>query len=314
MVRIMSTPSSPPTRVAFSRWIDDAAVFPPGNAPVADAWRAHVELLDGGYGDLVGPLLVGVAHVDELVDVATAEPRGERDGDETVVDVAVIARAGIPVSALLDAAGRLTAAAGSAVRLHAVEVAHDGSQEWRGALDLDVPLAVELPRTGWEAGMDDLAAATRGRPRPPVLAKLRTQATADASPPSAEELAAFLAGAHERVLPVKLTGGLHHALPTEVKALGGDEHHEHGALGVLVAAHAVARGTSREEVLDTLRETDPAPLVAAVRSWTRQDMEQARSALASFGCCGVLDPIQDLVGLGLLPEAPAGPRPDRRAR
>src|SRR5437764_5232024 len=38
--------------------VDDAAVFPPGNASVPDAVRAHRQHRSSWYADLVGPLLV----------------------------------------------------------------------------------------------------------------------------------------------------------------------------------------------------------------------------------------------------------------
>ncbi|WP_010147742.1 hypothetical protein [Serinicoccus profundi] len=290
----------PPPRIALRRWIDDAAVFPPGEAPVAVAWRRHLELLDGGYGDLVGPLLVGVGHVAELTEVAAAHPRGR----EPDVDVSVVARAGTPVPDLLDAVHRVVGAGVPLLGLWGVELAHDGTDGWREALTFGRPLAVELPRVGHKPAMADL-----GRARAEgctVLAKLRTQATAQAAPPSAEELAAFLVTAHEHGLPVKLTGGLHHALPTEV-----DGHHEHGCLNVLVAAARVAAGADLDEAVAVLGERDHEPLVAEVLGWSGEQMQVTREVVSSFGCCGVLDPIRDLVSLGLLPEASPGPRLNR---
>ena len=47
--------------------IDDAAVFPPGNAPLAAALTGHRALRAGPDADLVGPLLVPAASVPELV-------------------------------------------------------------------------------------------------------------------------------------------------------------------------------------------------------------------------------------------------------
>src|SRR5690606_6428332 len=44
----MSTTPAP--RSLFDRLVDDAAVFPPGNAPVPVAWSEHLALRAGGYG------------------------------------------------------------------------------------------------------------------------------------------------------------------------------------------------------------------------------------------------------------------------
>src|SRR5581483_8104771 len=46
--------------------LDDAALFPPGNAPMPDAVRAHGEHRRSWYADLVGPFVCAAARVDEL--------------------------------------------------------------------------------------------------------------------------------------------------------------------------------------------------------------------------------------------------------
>ena len=68
----MSTLPAP--RSLFDRLVDDAAVFPPGNAPVPVAWSEHLTLRAGGHGDLLGPLLIGTSGAASLVDAAGAEP------------------------------------------------------------------------------------------------------------------------------------------------------------------------------------------------------------------------------------------------
>ena len=52
--------------------VDDAAVFPPGDAAVAEAVEAHRELRLGPYASAVGPLLVRAQQVAELVGAARA--------------------------------------------------------------------------------------------------------------------------------------------------------------------------------------------------------------------------------------------------
>jgi len=48
----------PAERALFEGLVDDAAVFPPGNAPLAEALRLHREHRGSGYAAFVGPLLV----------------------------------------------------------------------------------------------------------------------------------------------------------------------------------------------------------------------------------------------------------------
>ncbi len=47
-------------------FLDDAAVFPPGNASLPEAVRAHREHRTAWYADVVGPLLVPASSVGDL--------------------------------------------------------------------------------------------------------------------------------------------------------------------------------------------------------------------------------------------------------
>ena len=70
----------------FARFFDDAALFPPGDAPVAAAVPAHRELR-GRLGDLVGPFVVPAARLDELaVMVDTFRPLELGEGGTAVDD------------------------------------------------------------------------------------------------------------------------------------------------------------------------------------------------------------------------------------
>ena len=50
----------------FAGLVDDAAVFPPGNAPLADAVRRHREHRTSRYAACVGPLLVPASAATDL--------------------------------------------------------------------------------------------------------------------------------------------------------------------------------------------------------------------------------------------------------
>ncbi|RIK14992.1 MAG: hypothetical protein DCC50_09515 [Acidobacteria bacterium] len=293
----MSTPPAP--RSLFHRWIDDAAVFPPGSATVPDAWSAHLALRAGRYADLLGPLLVGTSGARELVATAAGRPPAE-DAETGAgqgaqpVDVGLVARAGTPVEDLVDAVGAVRGSPHLVVA--AVELAHDEEGRWRRALELwpdgGARVAVEVPRdpVAQPAALDDVAAAA-GHSPVEVLAKLRTQATGGGPPPTPRELAEFLLGARSRGLPLKLTGGLHRAVAH------GDEH---GALNVLVAVHHLEDGAGLPELVATLQMQDAGSLAALVRGLDEDAVTALRARFVSFGCCGVLDPVEDLVGLGLL--------------
>ncbi len=272
--------------------VDDAAVFPPGNAAVPEAVAEHRVHRRAWYGDAVGPLLVRPAQVDELL--AATLP-----GDDLEVGVVADANAGLAglvagAHALLDQDDR--------ARLVQAEVAlpsgHDPAQATRVLVDqlaLSVPTYVEVPRRGFEGALDVLAEDGAER------AKYRTGGTTPGSVPSADELAGFLRAALDRRLSFKLTAGLHHAVRGHVATDGGDE--QHGVLNVLAAVAAGVDGASGPTLAELLAQADVEPLLDVL---TGADVAAVRRSLVSFGCCGVTDPVDDLVGLGLLDPQDAG--------
>src|SRR5690606_6453788 len=54
--------------------VDDAAIFPPGNAPLPDAVPAHQRHVDAPYGHLVGPFVCDDRRLPELSRLLEAEP------------------------------------------------------------------------------------------------------------------------------------------------------------------------------------------------------------------------------------------------
>lgn len=282
-------------RSLFRALVDDAAVFPPGNAPVPRAWEEHLRLRRGGYADLLGPLLVGTGHAAELGQVAGG------DGDEAPVEVAVVSRPGADVDDLLATVKLLRGVA--AVRVGSVETALDLAGSWRRALSLGVPVAVEVDRdsTNLPRALDEVRTAATDLPVT-VLAKLRTQATPQQPVPSPSELAAFLLGADARELPVKLTGGLHHAVAR--RGDDGGTLDRHGVLNVLAALAAVDDGAGERALVETLAEEDTDRLVDVVVGLDEPAAARLRRRFRSFGCCGVTDPLDELRDLGLLTERP----------
>lgn len=286
--------------------VDDAAVFPPGDAPVPRAWAEHLALRAGRYGDLLGPLLISTPGATSLVDAADADPpvddleTGEATGTEPV-RVGVVARPGTPVEDLLDAVATLDRNPHLAVA--SVELPHDGAGRWRRALGLGLPVAVEVPRdpAAQAAALGDLAAATAdGHPR--VLAKLRTQSTPAAPVPSPRELADFLEGVRRHDLPFKLTGGLHHAVAGEADRPGGGREFQHGVLNVLLASHYLDDHRLPLPSLEAVLASEDADGLAALALGLEGgDVAALRSRFVSFGCCCVTDPLDELARLGVLP-------------
>ncbi|WP_265447604.1 hypothetical protein [Flexivirga meconopsidis] len=265
-----------PTRALFTQLIDDAAVFPPGNFPLDEAIERRAGRRGTPASDFVGPLLLPPS----LVDAALADPGG--------LVITVVGRAGTSISEVIAAATKVADSAAHA--LAGVEVpATDG---WQDAIGLSVPIAVEVPAgSGGLNVLADLAG-----PREEVVAKLRTGATANNAVPSTRDLAAFISGCVQHGLQFKLTGGLHHAISTTVTTDSGTED-QFGFLNVLLATDAALGQGDPEALLDS-RDSDS--ITSALAGFSEARAVTTRNTFSSFGCCNVLDPIDDLTTLGLI--------------
>ncbi len=269
-------------RSLFAGLFDDAALFPPGDAPMAAAVPAHRELR-ARLGGLVGPFVVPAARLGEL--------SAHLGDDAAPFGVSLIAAAGdLPA-----AAARVDAHPGLVLAAVEVPVASDAATVREAVRVLDgvlpdgVPAAVELPRTAARNEVLDVLAGTGRR------AKLRTGGVRAALFPSPEELAASLAACVARGVALKCTAGLHSAVRHTDPATGFTHH---GFLNLLAACDALAAGGPAAAAERWLRQDDAGALVGG---WSSDRVARARAVLTSFGTCSVLEPVDDLVSLGLLP-------------
>ncbi len=271
-------------REVFAGFFDDAALFPPGNAPMDVAVPAHRELR-ARLGDLVGPFVVPAARLDELTGHL-----GDREG----FGVSLIASAADLPAATARVGGdpRLRLAAVEVPVVADAAAARDAVRVLGDVLPAGVPAAVELPRTGArDAVLDVLAGAG-------VRAKLRTGGLRAELFPDPAELTGTLAACVQRGVALKCTAGLHSAVRHSDPATGFAHH---GFLNVLLAVGALAAGEPAVVALGRLREADAGVVVSALRAWPAEQSAGARGVFTSFGTCSVLEPVDDLVALGLLP-------------
>ncbi len=278
-------PRQPAHRALFISLVNDAALFPPAKLPMDQALEAHARHRGAEYADLVGPFLVGVPAVAQLVStVGTGAPAPPATG--------LVARPGTAPEDTDTALATLRALDGQRV----VSLDTAWSPGWRN-LDLDgLTVHLEVGREDQAAALDDIASASDFVD---ARAKFRTGPTPDWVWPDARELAAFIIGAGERYLPFVLTGGLHHVVRGE-HVVDGRSEEQHGLLNVLVAVHASAGGADEQTVHDLLEIRDADALADIVAGWSSPDVAAVRSAFAGYGCCDVTDPIGELAGLGLL--------------
>ena len=271
--------------------VDDAAIFPPGNAPLEEAVVAHRRHRASSYAGMVGPFVVSDARLPEL---------GKLLREPLEVVVVVTGGAGAIEPAVSWAART------EGVALAGVEVAMRESDAGDLApnarriitavdqLGLDVPVSVEVPRlhsaepsASWLGALDELAAVDH-------RLKLRTGGLDKDAFPSPHELATCIVSALDRELRFKCTAGLHHAVRHTDPQTGVDQH---GFLNVLLATRASLDGAGVDDVATVLETRDGAALTRDVDA---DALTSARRWFTSFGSCSVLEPLDDLTRLGLV--------------
>jgi len=285
----------PAVQALFTRLLGDAAVFPPGLAPLDRAVSEH--LSRRRYAGLVGPLLVPATAARDVGRLAASS------GSAIPLRVALVARPGAvsdPVRAGVDLLRD-----DAAVEVSGIEIGW--SPSWRELLDLGVPVTIEIPREGHDVALADVARAASFAPAvqavPAVQAKFRTGATVTWTWPDEDELARFVHGCVGHGVAFKLTGGLHHAVRGEHGAIALTDP-QHGLLNVLLAVHRAVEGDATAELGSVLAERDPGRLASAVAELTGAEVSAVRAVFTAYGCCSVSDPIDELVALGLLAHDP----------
>lgn len=286
--------NNPSINPAFLAMVDDAAIYPPGNAPLDEAVRAHFLRRVGDQHPMVGTFVIGDHQLNDLVGLVT---------DSLALSIVIGAGAGgiAPALSIADRIGGVRAAgleialrdhddlAGNARRVvAAVDQARD-----LALLDDDVAIYVELPQGppthGWLAAADVVAAAE-------LRLKFRTGGMDASLFPGTGELAAWIIAALDRETPFKCTAGLHNA----VRQTGADGFEHHGFLNVLMATRASLDGADSRTVQGVLDERDGYRLASDARDSVGLDaLARARRWFTSFGSCSIDEPEHDLRELGL---------------
>ncbi len=267
---------------------DDAALFPPGNAPLAAALTAHARYRDSAFAALVGPLIFPIPRLAEL---AARQP--------APIEVVLTAPEGPgTVAGALDRAAEI-----AGVTVVGVEIAAEAgqsAQEYFAALPEARPgwpelaVSVEVPRDGRRPEFFDRLAGS------PYVAKFRTGGVVAEAYPGTPELAAAIRSAVTAGTPFKATAGLHHAVRNTDPATGFDQH---GFLNLLLATHMALTGADTAELAEILADRDGSALAQQLAALTDGETAAVRAAFRSFGTCSIGDPLTELVDLHLLPAA-----------
>ena len=283
----------------FAGLIDDAAVFPPGNAATPDAVREHLVHRSAWYAPLIGPLVLPDT---ELAVASRAVRELVPDNEPLPISVVITSGAGgLTALARRDLPGLNVVAAEIALRDPA-DLRGNAQRVVAAAQEFDpdeVTVFVELPfQPGWVAAIEVIEAAG-------LSGKIRTGGVVPDAYPTADQLAEQLSELIEADLPFKATAGLHRAWPNEALNAQGETLHQHGFLTMLMAIEALVDGAGTDQAAELLRLDDPGRIYAALDDWDDTTAVRVRRRFRSFGCCGVTDPVQDLVTLGLLNELEA---------
>ena len=261
--------------------VDDAAIFPPGDAAFSDAVAAYDARTPEEGADLVGsfvlrdtdlPLLRGALLPLSIVITGGA---GQLAGPTEFVRRTNPAIVGMEI-----AVRDLDDPAGNVRRI--VAASDELETEW--------PIFVELPQTdadhGWLAAAD--VAAEAG-----LRLKFRTGGLQASAFPAAHALARWIDAALDRETPFKCTAGLHNA----VRHTDEDGFEHHGFLNVLMATRMLFDGASVDQAVVVLEQRASAALVDAAKEL---DLAGARRWFTSFGSCSLAEPLADLRDLGLV--------------
>lgn len=255
--------------------IDDAAVFPPGNAALADALPRHEEYRNSWYAPLVGPLLLPASLLPELPTI------------DKPLRIGIIADTGIEAVAAAIAAlpDNVTAVQveARAPELNTLINLLATAQDWQLPVFAEIPVSRNLPQS-----LERLGPTA-------VVPKFRLGGlTADLFP-SPVDLATAMVGCAEHGLGYKPTAGLHRA----VRHTDPRTHFtHHGFCNIAAATLAADAGESVASVTETLQITESGPLVDRIRGM----LAHPRPLWAGFGSCSIAEPLEDLIGLSLVHE------------
>jgi hypothetical protein len=281
----------------LERLIDDAAIFPPGNAPLPRAIEEHVAARADAYRSAItGPLVVATTDLPELARLIATIPHVEP------IDVSIIVPTPDSVVEALEAESPDVGGVGLEVKVADPDGIPDALSRIRRDLRDALPPSAVSVETPWPTGnRQTWADALRSIGAAGMKVKLRTGGTVLEAFPSIDLLADALTIITEARIPFKCTAGLHTAV-RHVDPVTGFPHH--GFLNILVATVRALDGGTRAETVAILALEDRETLARAFRMVTPRQMTAARSAFTSYGSCSIDEPLEDLRLLGLLSPEP----------
>ena len=296
------------TAAVLAGFIDDAALFPPGNAALPAALREHAHRARGPFAYAAGPFIVPARRLADLVAAQRADPSSEMPQRLSVlVDYDRLDETLEELRRVLFACDAPPAIAAVELRIPSVGDASAGlPSAFRALAPLTSMVFVESSQMGspGEARrLTDAVTALGSKNGFAVGAKLRTGGVEQAAVPSSARIAEFIEAAQSGDVPWKATAGLHHPVRGEYGAL-----EMHGFLNILAATAAAYRGDVRGAGLADVLESNPSVIRLTpdafvwgeLRFEARCIADVRRDRFRSFGSCSFDEPLDGLRELGLL--------------
>lgn len=268
------------TETQFHGFLDDAAVFPPGLAPLEVAVRDHIRRAADEVTDaFIGPLILPLDKVAEAATLAARKP----------LELSVV----VPTGGLTDVDKLLEELAPTATTIKALEV-KVGEDAAAGITEVaeftathpELEVFVELPYA--EVTEENLAALEAAG----LALKFRTGGVKQELFPTPGQVIDVLGRAVDVGLPFKLTAGLHRAMRYTDEQTG---FRHFGFANIAAATAALRGGSSANQALNVLDSDDSDIVAEALGGETRW-----RESFTSFGTCSVSEPVETLAQIGLV--------------
>jgi hypothetical protein len=270
----------------FARLVDDSALFPPGDAAMPEALRAHFASRESEHAGLLGVFLCQASQLPELItELIKIKPKQPLPLS-LIIDTGL---SGVPKAiSIVESRSELLA-----LRMVEMPAPSDVDEVWLERVSEFVPedvIRVVEPRrgVGW---LDGVRKVIEHGSWP----KIRCGGQAGENFPSVDEVADFLAvvGSAEGA-SFKATNSLHRAV-RHTDPRSGLTHH--GFLNLLVAS---ARCLSGGDVRAALESTDAQALAEEARALSEPAAKAVRQFFASYASASFAEPVADLDELGLL--------------
>lgn len=272
----------------LAAFFDDAAVFPPGSAPLEVAVRQHLTRRATPLAALTGPLLLPLSQVTKAHQLAlTIANETRTDLTEKPVEIGLI----VPIGELTTAL-EMSESHFEGIQFTGLELKTSATSWQRELTELqhaDTPLARYAEFSAAQITQGALSALQGSN----VDLKTRTGGLEAELFPTTNELAEIISGAVQRKIPFKLTAGLHQGL-RHTNPETGFTHH--GFLNIAIATHAATGDAEVSDISRYLAITDPAHLASLIDDIPT---ESWRTWFRSFGTCSISEPLESLEHLGL---------------